>query len=45
MKKVSFFILGLLSLTSCTTGTRDVEIKHWAYVHQVLDQSDTKKLH
>ena len=44
MKKVSFFILGLLSLTSCTTGTRDVEVKHWAYVHQVLDQSDTKKV-
>ena len=44
MKKSSFFILSLLSLTACTTGTRDVEVQHWAYVHQVMEQSETKKV-
>ena len=44
MTKISFVILGLLSLTACATGTRDVEVQHWAYVHQVIEQSDTKKV-
>lgn len=43
MNKISFVISALLALTSCTTGTRDIEIQHWAYVHQVIDQSDTQK--
>lgn len=44
MTKISFVILGLLSLTACATGTRDVEVQHMAYVHQVIEQSDTKKV-
>ena len=44
MNKISFVILALLALTSCTTGTRDIEIQHWAYVHQVIDQYNQTNL-
>lgn len=43
MKK-SIIVLCGLTLVSCTTGTKEVENKHWAYVHQVIEQSQKQKV-
>lgn len=47
MKKIIFVLPELLILTSCVSngnvkGTKNVE--HWAYVHQVIEQTDNEKI-
>ena len=43
MKKIAI-ILCVLVLASCAKGMKDVENKHWAYVHQVIEQSQSQKV-
>lgn len=45
MKKSIFIMPVVLVLTACApgkTGTKNVE--HWAYVHQVIEQTDNEKI-
>lgn len=32
------------ALTACTMGTKEINIMHWAYVHQVVEQSKNQKV-
>ena len=37
-------IILVLVLTACAQGTKEIEKQHWAYTHQVLEQSKKEKV-
>ena len=44
MRKMYFVMLCICGLAACTTGTKEIDIVHWAYAHQVLEQSKDQKV-